>query len=133
MCTLTVINSMAVSQKTKSRTTYHQQFHSWIYIQKNSKMSTKKDIYTPLFIAALLTIDRMCKQPNCPSAGECIKKVYVVVQSPSHVWLFVTPFTVACQASLSLTISWSLPKFMSIELMMPSSHLICHSSAFNLS
>ena len=32
----------------------------------------------------------------------------IVVQSPSHVWLFVTPWTAACQASLSLTISWSL-------------------------
>ena len=40
------------------------------------------------------------------------------------VWLFVTLQTVACQASLSLTISQSLPKFMSIASMMPSSHLI---------
>ena len=38
----------------------------------------------------------------------------VVVQLPSHVQLFVTPRTAAHQASLSLTISWSLPKFMSI-------------------
>ena len=38
-----------------------------------------------------------------------------------------TPWTAICQVSLSLTISWSLPKFMSIELVMPSSHLIlCH-------
>ena len=48
----------------------------------------------------------------------------VVVQSPSHVWLFVTPWTAACQTSLSLTISQSLPKFMSIAPVMPSSHLI---------
>ena len=46
------------------------------------------------------------------------------VQSPSCVWLFVTPRTAAHQSSLSLTISWSLPKFMSIALVMPSSHLI---------
>ena len=38
------------------------------------------------------------------------------VQSLSHVWLFVTPWTAARQASLSITNSWSLPKFMSIEL-----------------
>ena len=50
--------------------------------------------------------------------------VYVVVQSPSHVQLFVTSWTAAHQASLSLTISRSLPKFMSITLVMPSSHLI---------
>ena len=37
------------------------------------------------------------------------------------------PWTAACQASLSLTISWSFPKFISIELVMPSKHLIfCH-------
>ena len=49
------------------------------------------------------------------------------VQSLSRVQLFVTPWTAACQASLSLTISQSLPKFISIESVMPSSHLIlCH-------
>ena len=48
----------------------------------------------------------------------------VVVQLPSPVWLFVTPWAAACQASLSLTISQNLPKFMSTELMMPSNHLI---------
>ena len=37
---------------------------------------------------------------------------------------FVTPLTAACQASLSFTIPQSLPKFMSIELVIPSSHLI---------
>ena len=42
-----------------------------------------------------------------------------VVQSFSHVQLFVTPWTAACQASLSFTISRSLLKFMSIESIMP--------------
>ena len=51
----------------------------------------------------------------------------VVVQRPSRVRLFVTPWTAACQAFLSLTISWSLPMFMSIESVMPSNPLIlCH-------
>ena len=49
--------------------------------------------------------------------------LFVVVQSLIHVWLFLTPWAVACQASLSF-ISWSLLKLMSIELMMPSNHLI---------
>ena len=50
-----------------------------------------------------------------------------VVQSLSHVWLFATPWTAVCQASLSFTISWSLVKLMSIELVMPSNYLIpCH-------
>ena len=49
------------------------------------------------------------------------------VQSVSRVQLFATPWTVACQASLSFTNSWSLPKLMCIELVMPSNHLIlCH-------
>ena len=46
------------------------------------------------------------------------------VQSLSHVWLFVTPRTAACQASLSITNSQSLLKLMSIKSVMPSSHLI---------
>ena len=46
------------------------------------------------------------------------------VQLLSHVQLFATPRTEACQASLSFTISWSLLKLMSIELVMPSNHLI---------
>ena len=48
----------------------------------------------------------------------------VVVQSLSRVWLFVTPWTAARQASLSFTISQSLLKLMLIELVMPSNHLI---------
>ena len=49
------------------------------------------------------------------------------VQSLSHVRLFATPWTVACQASLSIINFWSLLKLMSIELIMPSNHLIfCH-------
>ena len=53
---------------------------------------------------------------------------FVVVQSLSHVGLFVTPWTAACQASLSLPLSQSLLKFMSIESVMLSNYLIfCHS------
>ena len=48
----------------------------------------------------------------------------VAVQSLSRVRLFVTAGTAARQDSLSLTISWSLSKLMSIELVMPSNHLI---------
>ena len=46
------------------------------------------------------------------------------VQSLSRVHLFATPWTGACQASLSFTISRSLLKLMSIELVMPSNHLV---------
>ena len=53
--------------------------------------------------------------------------VAVLAQSLSYVQLFVTPWTAAHQASLSFTISQSLLKFMSIESVMPSNHLVlCH-------
>ena len=55
------------------------------------------------------------------------KRFVVVVQSHSHVWLFATSWTEACQASLSFIISRSLFKLMSVESVMPSNHLIlCH-------
>ena len=59
-----------------------------------------------------------------------MKKNYVIchqfssVQSVSRVQLFSSPWTAACQASLSITNSWSLLKLMSIESVMPSSHLL---------
>ena len=46
------------------------------------------------------------------------------VQSLSHVWLFGIPWITACQASLSITNSWSPPKPMSTESAMPPNHLI---------
>ena len=46
------------------------------------------------------------------------------VQSFSHVQLFPAPWTASCQAFLSITSSWSLLKFMSIESVMPSNHPI---------
>ena len=49
---------------------------------------------------------------------------FVVVQSLSHVQLFATSWTAADQASLSFTISWSLLKPMSIELLKPFNHLV---------
>ena len=51
-------------------------------------------------------------------------RMFSSVQSLSGVWLFVTLWTAARQASLSITSSWSLPKLMSIESVMPSNHLI---------
>ena len=51
-------------------------------------------------------------------------KQFSSVQSLSRVRLFMTPWTAAHQASLSITISWSLLKLMSIKLVMSSNHLI---------
>ena len=49
---------------------------------------------------------------------------YIVVQSLSPVQLFAIPWTAAHQSSLTFTVSWSLLKLISIELMIPSNHLI---------
>ena len=58
---------------------------------------------------------------------------FVAVQLLSCVQLFATPWTAACQAFLFFTISWSLLKLMSIELLMPSNHLILCYPLFLLS
>ena len=52
------------------------------------------------------------------------KGPYQFVESLSHVWFFVISRTAVCQAPLSFTISWSLLKFISIESVMLSNHLI---------
>ena len=57
----------------------------------------------------------------------CYQYHFSSVQPLSCVWLFATPQTAARQASLPITNSWSLPKFMYIESVMPSNYLIlCH-------
>ena len=67
--------------------------------------------------------------PSCPVHNLTFEKLesqpqFSSVQSLSHVQLFTTPWTEACQASLSIANSRSPPKPMSIESVMPSSHLI---------
>ena len=58
----------------------------------------------------------------------------VIVQSLGCVLLFATPWTAACQAFLSVSISWSLLRLMFIQSVMPSNHLIfCHLLLFLLS
>ena len=77
----------------------------------------------------------LCLRASLPGDPICLFLVVsatlpseiVVVQSLSHVRLFVTPWTAICQASLSFTISQSLLKLMSIKSVIPSNHLIlCH-------
>ena len=67
---------------------------------------------------------------NCAKESEiflCGRVQFGSVQSLSRVWLFMTPWIAARKASLSITNSRSLPKLMSIESVMPSSHIIlCH-------
>ena len=67
-------------------------------------------------------IHRMLEMRPCHTVSRYIQ--FSSVQSLSCVRLFATPGTTACQASLSITNSQSLPKLMSIESVMPSNHLI---------
>ena len=62
--------------------------------------------------------------PAIPLVNIRTKWIVVAVQLLSHVWLFATPRTAGRQVSLSFSISHSLLKLMSIELVMPSNHLI---------
>ena len=68
-------------------------------------------------ILSYILSGRICPNKNTIS-------LLVVVQLLSHVWLFASPWTAVFQASLSFTISQSLLKLMSIESVMPCSHLI---------
>ena len=65
---------------------------------------------------------RWALQDSCSSLYYFLP--FVAVQSPSHAWLFETPWTATLQASLSLTLSQSFTKFIFIALVMPSSYLI---------
>ena len=67
------------------------------------------------------------KAPSRTNLFRRINFLVVVVQSLSHVQLFETHVLAACQAPLSFIISWSLLKFMSIQSVMLTKHLIlCH-------
>ena len=68
--------------------------------------------------------------------SENVENIVAVVQSLSHVQFFATPWTLACQAPLSSTVSWSSLKFTSIESVMLTNHLFLLPSspfAFSLS
>ena len=80
-------------------------------------------IYRNLFFSRFFSLtDYYRILSRVPSATQ-----FNSVQSLSHVRLFATPWTAACQASLSITKSQSLLRLTSIKLMMPSNHLIlCH-------
>ena len=83
---------------------------SWLCLRLDSILS-----------AALSLSPSFCQQGR---HWECRQLQFSSVQSLSHVRLFVTPWTAAHQASLSITNSQSLPRLMSIESVMPSNHLI---------
>ena len=73
-----------------------------------------------LFLQCLPFPDCLPSNPLCQSPTLTLSSVQLLIR----LQLFATPRTAACQASLSITNSWSLLKIMSIESVMPSNHLI---------
>jgi hypothetical protein len=53
-----------------------QQSHSWGCTQRNTTQVTPEAPAAPMFIAALFTIAKSCKQPRCPTTDELIKKIW---------------------------------------------------------
>ena len=86
-------------------------FPVWSLLRKDYSQRSIHFIFHCQFFPALIFHDE-------------VHRYFVVIQLLSHVWLFATPWTAARQASLSLAVSWNLLKFMSIELVMPSKHLV---------
>ena len=89
-------------------------------------------IYFPVVIPCSYQFSALLNKALMHTLGTifCIY-AFSSIQSLNRVWLFVTPWITACQASLSITNSWSLPKLKYIELVRPSSHLIfCHPLLF---
>ena len=81
----TVKNSMEVPQKFKSRTTtWFSNYTLGIYLKK-TKTVIQKEVYTPMFIAALFTISKIWKQLKCQLIDEDIRKiVYIYTYIHTH-------------------------------------------------
>ena len=92
------------------------------YWKLDSFSSTKKKKWNNNVLLFLINWAKLFLKNDYSSSQWAVK--CIVVQSLSCVWLFVTPWTAAHQASLSSTVSWSLLKLMSAESVMPSNHLI---------
>ena len=94
--------------------------------EKYLKISLTGGIYQSIQMN-YYTKQEQTHKPQKPTYAYQKKKKLTSVQLLSHVRLFVTPWTAAHQASLSITNSRSLPKLMSIDSVVPSNHLIlCH-------
>ena len=98
---------------------------------QNSQLEPEKQFSLSVFSSHPSTEEHLYHNYYCPYKTKIyLHKVFgnmtlfSWVQSLSCVWFFVTPWTAAHQASLSITNSQSLPKLMSIESVMPSNHLI---------
>ena len=91
-------------------------------VRVEASIRTQSGPQAPLWTGVLST--RALTLPHAHTSSGGLLKMLSSVQSLSRVRLFVTPWTTAWQASLSINNSQSPPKPMSIELVMPSNHLI---------
>ena len=96
----------------------------WVTIPFSSGSSQPRDqTWVSSIAGRYFTIQATRQAPREPGVGWGFSSVL----SLSHVRLFATSWTAVHQASLSITISWSLSKLTSVESVMPSKHLIlCH-------
>ena len=119
---------MVTSQATLKSLGWPPRVVSWPPIGQNSRLSHNK-VQGGIFREETHSIGRVGQFGRYERHWLCSCQWFffffiVAVQLLSCVQLFVTPCTAACQASLSLTVSWSLLKLMSIDSVMPSNHLI---------
>ena len=111
--------------------------HSALFWDDKKRLSSLSSIITsPCSLGVRPTGNRLGSWGYIWYKCQCNKSLTYnsSVQLLSHVWLFASPWTAACQASLSITNTQNPPKPMSIELVMPSNHLIfCHALLLLLS
>ena len=85
-CSSSPVCALRFPKTLKTGLPYGNQFHSWVYIQKSTTI-IRKDSSTPMFTAALFTVDKIWKQPECPSTDEWVKKtqcVYTHTHTHTH-------------------------------------------------
>ena len=113
--------------KTVSRSTTSLQM-TWILQLNSLRAGLSVEDFTSATNAWLKSVlVEICSFSLLPNLSNHLALGFSSVQSLISVWFIATPWTAARQASLSITNSWSLPKLTSIELVMPSNHLIlCH-------
>ena len=103
-------------------------FLSATYYSRPSCFQASPDpsVFLDFYFFSLIQIKQNSSSINSktPLAKNYFCRALSLVQLFSHVWFFATPWTAAHQASLSITNSRSLVKLMSIELVIPSNHLI---------
>ena len=99
-------------------------FTIWASREAPSYLGSGKKMWGNAYWISEIQIIQVKEEPELNKITRNHRCGFSSVQLLSHVWLFATPWIAARQASLSITNSWSSPKLMSIELVMPFSHLI---------